>query len=319
MASHVVTWNEAFPRSCHGGAVAVGKFDGVHLGHGALVGEAAALARRLGGPAVIVTFDPHPLALLRPEQPLSLLTTPQDRADLLHRLGADHVLTLRTTHELLNLPATAFFEQVLRGRLGARGLVEGPNFRFGRGREGDVELLRRLCAESGATLAIVPPVVIGGAETSSGRVRAALLSGDVRAAARLLGRPYLLRGVVGTGRRVGGTIGFPTANLERVSTVIPADGVYAAFVRLPDGAVWPAAVNVGGNPTFGEHARKIEAHLLDFSGDLYGQDLAIEFIERLRETRPFNGVEELTEQLHRDVGRARAVLEEERRQRTDPP
>ena len=312
MASHVVNWNEAFPGTCRGGAVAVGKFDGVHKGHAALVAEAAARARRLNGPAVVVTFDPHPLQLLRPEQPLTLLTTSHDRDEILHRLGADHVLTLITTHELLSLSAADFFERVLSRSLGARAIVEGPDFRFGHGREGDVALLRRLCPTAGVELAIVPPVLVAGEETSSGRVRAALTAGDVRAAAELLGRPYLIRGVVGTGRRQGGTIGFPTANLEGVTTVIPADGVYAAFARTEDGRRWQAAVNVGAQPTFGEHARRIEAHLLDFSGVLYGQRLAIEFVERLRETRPFAGVGELVAQLRRDVERTREVLRHER-------
>jgi riboflavin kinase/FMN adenylyltransferase len=310
MANHVVNWDEAFPRACQGGAVCVGKFDGVHLGHAALVAECVARARALHAPAVVVTFDPHPLRVLRPEQPLTLLTTTQDRAELLHRLGADHVLALRTTAELLDLRAADFFERVLLRSLGARAVVEGPDFRFGRGREGDVPLLRRLCGEADVELAVVPKIVIGGAEVSSGRVRSALLRGDAAAAAQLLGRPYLIRGTVGTGRRVGRTIGFPTANLEGVTTLVPADGVYAAFARPADGGRRPAAVNVGGQPTFGEQPRRIEAHLLDFDGDLYGQGLALEFVERLRETRPFGGVGELTEQLRRDVERARQVLTE---------
>jgi riboflavin kinase/FMN adenylyltransferase len=313
MASHVVSWDEAAPRPCHGGAVAVGKFDGVHLGHAALVRQAVALARRLGGPAVVVTFDPHPLTLLRPDQATLLLTTPQDRADLLHRAGADHVVTLRTTHELLGLSAADFYEQVLRRRLGARALVEGPNFRFGRGREGDVELLRRLCAQSGVELSIVKPVTVDGTEASSGLVRAALLRGDVKAAGELLGRPYRIRGMVGTGQKRGRTIGFPTANLEQVTTVIPADGVYAAYAFHEADDAWPATVNVGGNPTFGEHARKIEAYLLEFTGDLYGKSLRLDFVERLRETKTFAGKHELTEQLRRDAERAREILEDERR------
>jgi riboflavin kinase/FMN adenylyltransferase len=315
MASHVVSWDEQFPRSCYGGAVAVGKFDGVHLGHAALVRQADALARRLGGPAVVVTFDPHPLTLLRPEQATLLLTTPQDRADLLHRAGADHVVTLRTTHELLGLSAGDFFEQVLRRQLGARALVEGPNFRFGRGREGDVELLRRLCAEAGVELAVVPPVTVNGTVASSGLVRAALLRGDVKAAAELLGRHYRICGVVGTGQKRGRTIGFPTANLGQVGTVVPGDGVYAAYAFDEAGKAWPATVNVGGNPTFGEHARKIEAYLLDFSGDLYDKPLSLGFVQRLRETKTFAGKHELVEQLRRDAERAREMLEDERLRR----
>src|SRR5262249_11477917 len=160
--------------------------------------------------------------------------------------------------------AADFFEGVIRRGLAARAMIEGPDFAFGRGREGDLELLRRLCTEAGVCLSVVPPVEVDGVEVSSSRVRAALLRGDVRAAAAQLGRAYLLRGVVGTGQRRGRTIGFPTANLTGVTTVVPADGVYAAFARPADGLARYAAVNVGGNPTFAEHGRKIEAHLLDF-------------------------------------------------------
>jgi riboflavin kinase/FMN adenylyltransferase len=309
MASHVVSWDEAFPRSCQGGSAAVGNFDGVHLGHAALVRQTAQIARALPGPAVVVTFDPHPLTLLRPEQSLPLLTTAEDRAELLHGLGADHVVTLRTTPEVLNLRAAEFFERVIRRGLAARAVVEGPNFAFGRGREGNLALLRQLCGAAGIGLTVVPPVQVDGAETSSSRVRAALAAGDVRAAEELLGRPYRLRGVVGTGERRGRTIGYPTANLTEVTTVVPGDGVYAAVVQA-DGGTWPAMVNVGGNPTFGEHARKIEAYVIGFSGDLYGKALSLDFVERLRPTRTFGGVGELTEQLGRDAARAREVLDE---------
>jgi len=308
MASHHVEWQQEFPRECRGGSAAIGKFDGVHLGHAALVEQAVVQARQVGGPAVVVTFDPHPLTLLRPEQSVSLLTTPTDRTGLLHHLGADHVLTLRTTHDLLQLPATDFFKQVLCRRLGVRGLVEGPNFRFGRGREGDIALLRRLCVEVDVELSVVAPVMRDGVEVSSGRIRAALGQGNVSEANRLLGRPYLLRGVVGTGQRRGRTIGFPTANLEQVTTVIPADGVYAARVQSLDGNDYSAAVNVGGNPTFAEQARKIEAHLIDYSGDLYGRSLAVEFVERLRDIHPFGSVQELIDQLGQDVARTREIV-----------
>ncbi len=304
MAGHTVDWRDSPPAEARGGALAVGNFDGAHRGHAALVAELRARARALGGPAVALTFDPHPLALLRPDQLQPFLTTLPDRVALLHDLGADQVVVLRTTPELLGLSAREFFRQVVLDRLAARALVEGTNFGFGHNREGDVELLGRLCREAGATLTVVPPVLVDGAPVSSSRARNALLTGDVAGAANLLGRPYRLRGVVGAGQGRGRTIGFPTANLERWATVVPGDGVYAARALLEGGA-WPAAVNVGPNPTFGEQARKVEAHLVGFAGDLYGAPIALDFVARLRDTRKFAGPAELVEQLRLDVEQAR--------------
>jgi riboflavin kinase/FMN adenylyltransferase len=307
MASHLLDWQESPPASCRGGAVAVGNFDGAHQGHAALVRELARLARAAGGPAVALTFDPHPLAVLRPDLPIQRLTTPTDRAAYLHELGADEVLTLRATPALLALGAAEFFDRVLRGALDARAMAEGPNFGFGHNREGDVRLLAELCRRAGIPLSVVPPVVLDGAEVSSSRVRASLEAGAVEEAARLLGRLYRLRGVVAAGARRGRTIGFPTANLREVETVVPGEGVYAARARTASGETWPAAVNVGPNPTFAEQERKIEAHLIGFQGDLYGQELALDFVARLRDTRAFAGPAELAEQLRRDVERVRAL------------
>jgi riboflavin kinase/FMN adenylyltransferase len=309
MATVTSDWREALPDGCRGGAVTVGNFDGAHRGHAALFDELRRQARAAAGPAVAVTFDPHPLTLLRPGQPLSLLTTLRDRTVLLHELGAEEVVVLRTSPELLALSATGFFEQVLRGRFEARAVVEGGNFRFGHNREGTVEALARMCEEAGIACVVVPPLLRGGREVSSSRVRAALLGGDVAVVADLLGRPYRLHGVVGEGRRRGRTLGFPTANLVHLETLAPGDGVYAGRARVADGAVWPAAVNVGANPTFAEDERKVEAHLLGFSGDLYGQPLALDFVARLRDTRPFAGPDDLIEQLRRDAELARSASE----------
>src|SRR5262245_14839442 len=308
MANHLLDWQQMPPEACRGGAVAIGNFDGAHLGHAALLRELARQARAVGGPAVALTFDPHPLALLRPGEAPPLLTTPEDRAACLEELGAAQVLTLRATRALLELRAGEFFEEVVRKRLAARALVEGRNFGFGRGREGDIHTLEALCRLAGIPLVIVDGIQAQGAEVSSSRIRAELRHGDVALAARLLGRPCRLRGVVGTGRRVGRTIGFPTANLEGVTTVVPAEGVYAARAVPEAGKAWPAAVNVGPAPTFGESARKIEAHLIGYEGDLYGRPLALDFVARLRDTRPFAGPAELVEQLGRDVEQARRVV-----------
>lgn len=309
MASRTITWQDMPPPECRGGALAVGNFDGVHLGHAALLAKLREQARAVAGPAVAVTFDPHPLELLRPGKPLALLTTPRDRSRLLQELGADEVVVLRTTPDLLALTAEAFFARVIRERFAARAMVEGVSFGFGHNREGNTATLERLCAEASIPLTIVPPVLLDGAEVSSSRIRAALQCGAVEEAARLLGRPYRLHGIVAVGQRRGQTLGFPTANLEQIAVVAPGDGVYAVRAEV-DGAVWPGAANIGPNPTFGEHARKVEVHLIGFEGDLYGKALAVDFLRRLRDTRPFSGAAELAGQLRRDVEHAQRVFEE---------
>lgn len=318
MATFTCDWDTRPPAVCRAGAVALGNFDGVHRGHAALLAELRRQAAAVAGPAVALTFDPHPLQLLRPEQFQPVLTTPGDRAVLLQACGADQVVLLRTTPELLHLTAAEFFRKVLQDRFAARAVAEGTNFGFGRDRQGNVETLKELCRQAAIRLAIVPPVLINDRPVSSSRVRSALLRGAVGEAADLLGRPYRLRGTVGTGRQRGRTLGFPTANLERPSTLVPGDGVYAVRVHLPsppaplprgerEERTWPGAANVGPNPTFGEQARKVEVHLIGFRGDLLGQVLAVDFLERLRDTRPFGGVAELVEQLRRDVEQARRI------------
>jgi riboflavin kinase/FMN adenylyltransferase len=304
MAHHTVDWQDTFPDSCRGGVVAIGNFDGVHRGHAALVAELCRQARALHGPAVALTFDPHPIELLRPGQTQPLLTITADRVRLLQELGADHVVVLRTTASLLGLSAAEFFDRVVRERLAARAVVEGANFGFGRNREGNVEVMAQLCRAAGLSFTLVPPVRIGDATVSSSRVRAALLRGDVTEAAALLGRHHRLVGRVGRGEQRGRTIGFPTANLNPLQTLAPADGVYAVRAIVGDTS-YSAAANIGPNPTFGEQARKVEVHLIGFSGDLYDKTLAVDFVRRLRDTRPFASAAELIEQLRRDVELAR--------------
>ena len=296
------------PPDLTGGAVTVGNFDGVHRGHRALIAADRAWADRVGGPAVAVTFDPPPAVLLAPAAAKPPLTTLADRAALLHAGGADHVAVLRTDPGLVALSPEAFFEDVILRQFGARAVVEGYDFRFGRARLGDTALLRDLCRAHGLVFEQVGPLVgADGEAVSSSRVRAALLAGDVAAAADLLGRPYRIAGTVIPGARRGRTIGFPTANLDGVETLVPAVGVYAVRA-VADGRDWPAAANIGPNPTFGEDARKIEVHLIDFAGDLYGSGLAVEFVARLRDTKPFAGPAQLVEQLKQDVEAAKSVI-----------
>ena len=307
MAHRTLAWTAAPPPEVAGGAVTVGNFDGVHLAHRSLVGAARGWADRVGGPCVAVTFDPPPLALLNPGAAKPPLTTPDRRAELLHAAGADEVVTLLTDPGLLALGPEAFFEDVVVGTLAARAVVEGENFRFGRDRQGDARLLRALCAAGGLGFETAPTVVVGGEPVSSSRVRASLTAGDVRAAAGLLGRGYAVDGVVETGAKRGRTLGFPTANVGGIRTLVPKDGVYAVRATV-DGVSHPAAANVGPAPTFGVTSRTVEVHLIGFRGDLYGRPLRVGFVGRLRDTRRFAGIEELRAQLQADVAAAVAVL-----------
>jgi riboflavin kinase/FMN adenylyltransferase len=287
--------------------VTIGNFDGVHLGHRALIEATIRGAGRIGGPAVAVTFDPPPINLLNPDAAKPPLTTVDDRAALLLAAGATHVVTMQVDAGLLALSPEVFFEDVIVRQFHTRVLVEGYNFRFGQGRMGDNALLHRLCVRTGIGFEEVGPREIDNEAVSSSRVRTALTVGDVKTAAVLLGRPYALTGTVVTGAKRGRTLGFPTANLDNVKTLVPGTGVYAVRAWVGKKS-WPAAANVGPNPTFGEDARKIEVHLIDFNGDLYGSVLKVEFVERLRNTKPFAEVEKLVEQLKKDViGAARLV------------
>jgi len=311
MASSTIDWRETLPSQCQGGVVSIGNFDGVHRGHASLIAEARAQGSTQGIPAVALTFDPHPRELLRPEVAVPPLTTTADRARLLQELGTDQVVILRTTPQLLALSAADFFAQVIQERLRATVLVEGPNFGFGHKREGNIDMLTRLCRQAGIQLTVVPPLQLHGREVSSSQVRTALEQGNVREAQALLGRPYRLCGRVGTGQRRGRKLGFPTANLDPLDTLAPGNGVYAALAQLP-GKSWPAAVNIGPNPTFGEQARKVEVHLIGYQGDLYGQSLGVDFLDRLRDTRPFAGPADLTAQLQQDVQRAVEIASQAR-------
>jgi len=309
MATLSLEWSAYPPPEFAAGAVTVGNFDGVHLGHRALVVAAREAVKLVGGPVVVVTFDPPPHVVLHPPSgPLRPpLTTLKDRAVFLQAAGADHVVILQTGPALVALSPEAFFEDVLARQLDARAIVEGYDFRFGRNRAGTNDTLRTLCQAAGLAFVEVPQFLHAGEPVSSSRVRSAIVSGDVARAAELLARPYHIAGTVVSGAKRGRTIGFPTANLADVPTVLPGNGVYAVRATL-DGVTYPAAANVGPNPTFGEDARKIEVHLLDFSGDVYDKTMTVAFVARLRETRPFAGVAELIDQLKQDVEHARQML-----------
>lgn len=293
--------------SIQGGAVTIGNFDGVHRGHAKLIGQLRRLAAAVDGPSVVFTFEPHPVRLLRPSETPPPLTWTERKADLLEEIGVDVLIAYPTSEQLLRLGYRQFFEQIIMDRLAARAMVEGPNFFFGRGRQGNVKSLGELCEENHVQLEIAEPIETGGELISSSRIRTLIGSGDVQIASDLLTRPYRIRGLVIHGQGRGGKIGFPTANLDAVDTLVPAPGVYAGK-GYHDGQVSLAAINIGPNPTFGEHATKIEVHLLDVDKTLYGDVLEVDFYERLRDIQHFESVEQLKLQLDQDMARVRQLV-----------
>jgi riboflavin kinase/FMN adenylyltransferase len=298
--------------SDHGpSVVTVGMFDGVHRGHRALLDRVTAEAAARGLPAGAVTFDRHPLEVLRPQARPRLLTTLDRKVALLGAAGMDFVLVLPFTEELSQVTAEAFAAEVLMDGVGARAIVVGENFRFGHKAAGDPTLLAELGRPRGVEVVAVPLHADGGEVVSSTRVRAELARGDVRAAAASLGRAYAVEGVVvrgdGRGRR---QLGIPTANLDVPGDLaLPANGVYAGYLGAPEHPARPAATSVGVNPQFHTSGLRVEAHVLDFDGDLLGAHVWVSFEHRLRDEAAFASVEDLVAQIHQDIRQARRLLQ----------
>ncbi|MEI8019365.1 MAG: bifunctional riboflavin kinase/FAD synthetase [Schlesneria sp.] len=295
------------PSFYRGGFVSIGNFDGVHCGHQAMLTSLVRRARENGVPAVVLTFDPHPIEVLRPDAAPPRLTTIEQRAELLQKCGVDCVIILPTTQRFLTLTADEFFHTIVRTELQARGLVEGPNFFFGKNREGSIAVLRELCLKYQMVLDVIPPVVVDNQLVSSSVIRTLVEAGDVKESARLLDHRYRLSGQVVHGAERGRTLGFPTANLAEITTLIPGEGVYAAQTAI-DGIEYGAAVNVGPNPTFGESAKKVEVHILDFDGDLYGKSLDVDFLQKIRDVIRFTSVDGLLGQLQKDLFEIRSIV-----------
>jgi riboflavin kinase / FMN adenylyltransferase len=292
-------------------ALTLGNFDGVHRGHQALVAETVSWARTIpGAAAVVLTFDPHPARILNPSQRKSALMTLDQKAEVIASLGIDRLAVLPFTEAIARMSAEEFARAVLRDSLGAARVVVGQDFRFGQGRAGDVAALTDLGGSLGFQVRGIPPVLEDGAPISSSRIRDTLASGDVAKARGLLGRPYYVDGTVVRGEGRGKSLGIATANLAVRNETLPQLGVYACRVRLGGGQdAWPAVANLGQRPTFGGGEAVLEAHLLDFEGDLYGREARLEFVERLRAERGFPGRVALLEQIRSDIEGARHVLE----------
>jgi|TARA_Y100001936_G_scaffold87469_1_gene85827 riboflavin kinase/FMN adenylyltransferase len=299
-----------------GSVVTVGEYDGVHRGHRTVVAEMHRMAAERGCATAVVTFDRHPATIVRPESAPLLLCDLEHKLELLAETGVDYTLVVEFTEEQAQVKAETFAQQILVDCLQARAVIVGADFHFGKGRRGNVETLKVVGDECGyevVGLPLVKQLTGEGEVISSTSIRSALTDGDVEKAHRLLGRPFEVRGVVTPGDRRGRTIGFPTANLPTTPDLqVPADGVYAAWYIREDGTQYPAAVNIGKRPTFYDYADRslIEAHLIGFRGDLYGEIAKVRFVRRLRGEKKFEGIEQLQEQLGKDVADAAKCLEE---------
>ena len=307
----VVVGIDALSAPPNGSAITIGTFDGVHLGHRALIALTVAEARERGLTAVVLTWDRHPAATLRPEKAPPMLSSPERKIELLQETGADVVAVLPFDVPLSQREPESFVEEILVKGLGARLVLVGEGWRFGRGRAGTVDLLSDLGRELGFETRGVTLEEVGGAAASSSRVRKAVTSGDLVLAERLLGRPFDLDGVVGHGDARGAGLGFPTANVAIDPEIAaPPVGVYAGRANT-DASWFAAATNVGVNPTFGgSGSPRIETYLIGFEGDLYGRTLRVEFWERLRDEKRFDSVDELVEQMGRDVAVTEALVAE---------
>jgi len=296
------------PEALPAPVLALGTFDGIHVGHRQVIGGAMARARDLEGTAVVVTFEPHPLEVLRPGTDPVLLTTLDERLALLDDAGVDLTVVLPFDLAFSQITAETWLDEILAGRLDARAVFAGSSYTFGHRRQGTAARLAEWGRDRGVEVHLIPAVLVSGEPVSSSRIRTALREGLVDEAARLLGRWYGLGGTVTSGQGRGRTIGFPTANLvPPARKVLPGQGVYATIVDV-DGRRYGGATNVGRRPTFGGGDVTVETHLLGFAGELSGRTTVVSFVQRLREERTFPGADALVRQIHDDVEQARQLL-----------
>ena len=300
---------QPLPEPLRGAVIALGNFDGFHMGHQAVAREAIEWARAQGRPSIIATFDPHPVRLFKPDVPPFRLTTLEQRQELYLAAGATAMLVFHFDAELAGTSAEDFVRVLLAERLGAAGVVTGEDFTFGKGRTGDRALLETLGREAGIAARAVAPVMDGGAPVSSSRVRDALRAGDPQEAARLLTRPFAIRGVVEHGDKRGREIGYPTANLAIEQYLRPKFGIYAVTGRvLATGQELKGAANIGVRPQFEPPKELLEPHFFDFAGDLYGQEIEVAFHHFLRSEGKFDTLDALVAQMDADCRQARELL-----------
>jgi riboflavin kinase / FMN adenylyltransferase len=299
---------ERMPDKLRGAVVALGNFDGFHLGHQAVAGEAIRQAKAAGRPAIIATFDPHPVRFFAPHVPFFRLTTLEQRQRLFEEAGADAMLVFGFDAELAGTSAEDFVVKLLVERLGLSGVVTGEDFTFGKGRGGNVDVLRELGAARGLSATAMGPVVDEGGVISSSRIRDALKAGDCATATRLLTRPFAVEGVVQHGDKNGRLLGFPTANIDMGHYLRPRYGIYAVKGRLLDGRVLDGAANLGIRPSFDPPKELLEPYFFDFAEDLYGQQIEVELHAFIRPEAKFDSMDDLMAQMAEDCDSARTIL-----------
>ncbi len=300
--------SEAFVQvSATGGIVTIGNFDGVHRGHQSMLSAVCQRADQRSLPTVVVTFDPHPLSVLRPEVILPRLSTVNQRKRLLQTYGADEVVVLPVTSALLDMTPEHFFCSVIRDQLHAVGIVEGPDFRFGKDRAGDVAVLGGFCDENDIELTVIAPILTDQQMISSTMIRHLLSDGKLASAVELLGHPYSISGNVVRGAGRGRELGVPTANIAAIGVMLPADGVYAGVTEIGS-TFYRVAVSIGPNPTFSDQSHKVECHVLDFTGDLYKEAFSVDLVSEIRRLHPFKDAKSLTTQIVADIARCREMV-----------
>ncbi|GFE58452.1 bifunctional riboflavin kinase/FAD synthetase [Geobacter sp. AOG1] len=287
--------------------VTIGNFDGVHLGHREMFRRLKKAAADIGGVSVVITFYPHPLKVLPVGRDVRLINTYAEKENLIEASGVDYLVVLHFTPEFASISATEFVRDILVGRIGARKLIIGYDYAFGRNRQGDVAFLQRLGGEMGFAVEVLAPIGTGETVYSSSMVRRLIQAGDVKEVVAFLGRHFSVGGTVVHGHHRGKDLGFPTANLQTDKELLPAHGVYAVKVKVND-RIYDGACNIGDNPTFGDEASAIEVFLFDFDGDLYGNELRVYFVERLRGEMKFPDVASLTQAIGEDIRRCREIL-----------
>ena len=303
-----LTLDGGIPDDLNGSIVALGNFDGFHLGHQAVVGRAVQRAFHERRPAIVATFDPHPVSYFKPDAPPFRLTSLDQRERLFAHAGADAMLVFEFNEKLRETSAEEFVSWLLAGKIGAAGVVTGDDFSFGKGRSGNVETLKTLGGYSGIISETVAPVLVDGERVSSGRIREVLLAGDIGHATHLLSRDFAIEGVVERGDQRGRELGYHTANLTLGDYQRPKYGIYAVRVTLPDGTEHPGVASLGIRPTFSPPQELLEAHLFDFDGDLYGQTIEVALHAWIREEKKFDGMDALAAAMREDEAQARHLL-----------
>lgn len=285
----------------------IGNFDGVHLGHQAILKKIVSRAKEAGGSSIVFTFEPHPLKVIAPDKDIRLITSCDEKTRLLEDAGVDAVICANFTREFAEQDPDEFVKNVLHEKIGVAEIYIGHDYAFGKGRKGTISHLKELGKRYGFYVGVIEPVVIDDAVVSSSRIRQMILDGNVDNAAKLLGRNYALTGIVVKGAGRGRKLGFPTANIELPSELIPKDGVYAVKVKKGDKA-YDGVANIGNKPTFKNERFGVEAYLFDFNESLYNETLEIEFVKRIRNERAFKNAEELIAHMKDDVSAAKEIL-----------